>query len=281
MLELIRSKVMERIQKRDVSMSKKSGVLYVKIGKILERMVAESVGFTYIGNGKYDFEVKAHADQYIVDVLKTSRSCVAWQLSGIPCPHAIPCLLHLRKSVVEIVKECYKKKTFLDIYSNVIYPLGGHNVRCCASKKAGNDQVSGGRTKYKNSRVAPTMLADSEMEDHEMPDLEMPDTPEIPTMLAAQRGRGRGNVPKRGRGRGRGNVANQVNVVADPDIPIPYVEIQQKNTSSVSDSDSSLNSDVEIVAVQKNPNAIHSGAQRGFRQARRAVKRKTIELKKK
>ncbi|GAA0175379.1 hypothetical protein LIER_28563 [Lithospermum erythrorhizon] len=50
-----------------------------------------------------------------------------------------------------------------------------HNVRCCASKKAGNDQVPGGRTKYKNSRVAPTMLADPEM----------PDTPEIPTMLAA------------------------------------------------------------------------------------------------
>ncbi|GAA0153610.1 hypothetical protein LIER_11808 [Lithospermum erythrorhizon] len=109
MLEMIRSKVMERIQKRVVAMSKNSGVLCVKIRKILERVVAESVGFTYIWNGKYGFEVKAHADQYTVDVMKNSCSCGAWQLCSIPCPHVITCLLHLRKSVVAIVKECYKK----------------------------------------------------------------------------------------------------------------------------------------------------------------------------
>ncbi|GAA0175378.1 hypothetical protein LIER_28562 [Lithospermum erythrorhizon] len=86
MLELIRSKVMERIQKRVVSMSKKSGILCVKISKILERVVAESIGFTYIWNGNYGFEVKAHVDQYTVDVLKTSCSCGHGNCRASPVP---------------------------------------------------------------------------------------------------------------------------------------------------------------------------------------------------
>ncbi|GAA0158382.1 hypothetical protein LIER_38634 [Lithospermum erythrorhizon] len=128
MLELVRSKVMERIQKRYVAMSRKPGIVCIKIKKILEKVVADLVGYIIIWNGKYGFEVKAHAKQYTIDVAKNWCSCGSWQLSGIPCSHSIPYLLHLRKSVVAIVKECYKKDTFLNIYSNVLNPLNGMSL---------------------------------------------------------------------------------------------------------------------------------------------------------
>ncbi|GAA0158416.1 hypothetical protein LIER_38643 [Lithospermum erythrorhizon] len=128
MLELVRSKIMERIQKRYVAMSRKLGIVCIKIKKILEKVVADSVGYTIIWNGKHGFEVKAHAEQYTVDVAKNWCSCGSWQLSGIPCSHSIPCLLHLRKFAIVIVKECYRKDTFLNIYSNVINPLNGMSL---------------------------------------------------------------------------------------------------------------------------------------------------------
>ncbi|GAA0152020.1 hypothetical protein LIER_43160 [Lithospermum erythrorhizon] len=50
-------------------------------------------------------------------------SCGSWQLSGIPCSHAILCLYHLKKSRSDYVNDCYKKSTFLATYSHVLNPI--------------------------------------------------------------------------------------------------------------------------------------------------------------
>ncbi|GAA0152104.1 hypothetical protein LIER_37424 [Lithospermum erythrorhizon] len=125
MLEIIRSKIMARIKDRRLAMSKKYGPLCVKIKIILDKNIDESVGMTYIWNGRNGFEVKASGDQYSVDTGKCHYSCGAWQLSGIPSAHAIVCLRFLGNTIVDCVPECYKNSTFLQTYTHVLNPICG------------------------------------------------------------------------------------------------------------------------------------------------------------
>ncbi|GAA0140479.1 hypothetical protein LIER_01817 [Lithospermum erythrorhizon] len=60
MLELIRSKVMERIKDRSAALSKKSFSLCVKIKRILDDIVKDCVGYTIKWNGRDGFKVIAH-----------------------------------------------------------------------------------------------------------------------------------------------------------------------------------------------------------------------------
>ncbi|GAA0172946.1 hypothetical protein LIER_43938 [Lithospermum erythrorhizon] len=125
MLEIIRSKIMGRINTRRLAMSKKSEPLCVKIKTILDKNIDESVGMTYIWNGMNGFEVKGNGDKYSVDNGKCHCSCGAWQLSGIPCAHAIVCLRFLGKTIVDCVPECYKKSTFLQTYTHMLNSMCG------------------------------------------------------------------------------------------------------------------------------------------------------------
>ncbi|GAA0186464.1 hypothetical protein LIER_33752 [Lithospermum erythrorhizon] len=66
MLELIRSKIINKIKDRYLAISKTPGPLCVKIKRILDVHIDECVGYTYIWNGRNRFQVKAHAEQYSV-----------------------------------------------------------------------------------------------------------------------------------------------------------------------------------------------------------------------
>ncbi|GAA0186091.1 hypothetical protein LIER_33379 [Lithospermum erythrorhizon] len=129
MLEIMRSKIMGRINTRRLTMSKKSRSLCVKIKIILDKNIDESVGMTYIWNGMNDFEVKGSEDQYTVDTGKCHCSCGTWQLSGVPCAHAIVCLRFLGKTIVDCVPKCYKKSTFLQTYTHVLNPMCGRTEK--------------------------------------------------------------------------------------------------------------------------------------------------------
>ncbi|GAA0165625.1 hypothetical protein LIER_43726 [Lithospermum erythrorhizon] len=75
MLELIRSKVMEKIKDRFVAMSKKYGPICVKIKIILVKNVNDCVGYTHRWNGRDGFEVRAGHEQYIVNTRLFTCSC--------------------------------------------------------------------------------------------------------------------------------------------------------------------------------------------------------------
>ncbi|GAA0186085.1 hypothetical protein LIER_33373 [Lithospermum erythrorhizon] len=71
------------------------------------------------------FELKGSGDQYSMDTGKCHYNCGAWQLSGIPCAHAIVCLRFLGNTIVDCVPECYKKSTFLQTYTHLLNPMYG------------------------------------------------------------------------------------------------------------------------------------------------------------
>ena len=125
MLEIIRSKIMERIAGRKAAMAAKLGTVCPKIKKLVDVNIEKSIGYSQKFNGEHAFEVGAHGKQFVVNVKSRTCSCGAWQLSGIPCPHSIPCLIASSQSPLESVANCYKINTFLRTYSHVLQPLEG------------------------------------------------------------------------------------------------------------------------------------------------------------
>ena len=86
-------------------------------------------------NGENEYQVTGpYNDQVVVDIMKKSCSCRKWELTGMPCKHAVAALWDLagHKEGVGIpenwVHECYWLTTWKKVYSHKIYCLNGPNL---------------------------------------------------------------------------------------------------------------------------------------------------------
>lgn len=90
MLERIKSQLMTRFYNKQVEVAEKfSGPVCPKIRKKLLKN-ADYANVCYVlpaGHGI--FQVQSKGGDYIVDVLKKKCDCRRWDLTGIPCNHAI------------------------------------------------------------------------------------------------------------------------------------------------------------------------------------------------
>ncbi|GAA0174566.1 hypothetical protein LIER_27934 [Lithospermum erythrorhizon] len=115
-------------------------------------------------------------EQFKVDLRKRECSCRLWQLTGIPCIHAIPPIYSRKQLPADWVDNCYKIETFGWLYENVLEPMTGpsewpetnnitilppkwssqtckycgvqgHNVRTCPKKKAEREASGAGHPK--------------------------------------------------------------------------------------------------------------------------------------
>ncbi|KAL3729745.1 hypothetical protein ACJRO7_026825 [Eucalyptus globulus] len=64
-------------------------------------------------------------EKYVVDVFKRDCSCRRWQLTGIPCPHAIYALNYKQDDAYDYLDECYRKAKFLAAYKNMMMSIRG------------------------------------------------------------------------------------------------------------------------------------------------------------
>ncbi|XP_050914989.1 uncharacterized protein LOC127129931 [Lathyrus oleraceus] len=67
------------------------------------------------------FGVTNGIETYCVDLKKEACSCRKCDLSGIPCCHVIACIWNIKKQLEDYVTACYRKSTFMDTYSNIVY----------------------------------------------------------------------------------------------------------------------------------------------------------------
>ncbi|KAG8377471.1 hypothetical protein BUALT_Bualt08G0036400 [Buddleja alternifolia] len=61
----------------------------------------------------------------VVDLEKHSCSCRKWDLSGIPCKHAMSAINSQRLNGEDFVDDYYTMQTFLKVYDNYVYPVNG------------------------------------------------------------------------------------------------------------------------------------------------------------
>ena len=72
--------------------------------------------------GQGIFQVQSKESTYIVDIVNKQCECRRWDLTGIPCSHAISCLRHERIPPETVIPTCYSVEAFATAYANNIWP---------------------------------------------------------------------------------------------------------------------------------------------------------------
>nr|KAJ0213335.1 hypothetical protein LSAT_V11C400182760 [Lactuca sativa] len=74
-------------------------------------------------SGYKEFEVFLGNERYAVNLNQRACGCRSWQLTGIPCVHAISAISSLNLDVEAFVSNSYTKASFLSSYEYNIHPL--------------------------------------------------------------------------------------------------------------------------------------------------------------
>ncbi len=128
MLEDIRRYIMKRfVEKKKFTLRWKGN--YGKI--ILDKLAAEgrvtSVWkCTYTGDNSY--KVKSRSDIYPVNLKNRTCSGGKWDLSSIPCKHAIVCIEELGENIKDYLNEWYHKQQYIKTYQYSLHPISRPNI---------------------------------------------------------------------------------------------------------------------------------------------------------
>ncbi|KAK8672269.1 hypothetical protein V6N13_110642 [Hibiscus sabdariffa] len=118
MMEIIRTKMMQRILKKVEAAQKYTRLLCPKIQKKVDTLIEQAA--------RYEVAF-GPSDQHVVDLEARVCSCRKWDLTGITCAHAISAMLSIQHSPENYVDSCYHRTTQINLYSNYIFPIRGTN----------------------------------------------------------------------------------------------------------------------------------------------------------
>jgi hypothetical protein len=94
MLEMIRRKLMRRNQAKRDGISKLTGKLCPKVAKKLESIGLDAMDCVPHFADEKLFEMEApYGKQFVVDLRKKNCGCRQWEITGIPCAHAVCAIL--------------------------------------------------------------------------------------------------------------------------------------------------------------------------------------------
>ena len=113
---------MTRIYNKQNEAKKWSGHICPKIMKKVAKNTELANACFVSPAGEGIFEVAGEGTQYIVDLKVKSCTCRRWDLSGIPCSHAIACMREDRIAPEDMVHSCYSIESFCKAYGNIIMP---------------------------------------------------------------------------------------------------------------------------------------------------------------
>ncbi|XP_058764491.1 uncharacterized protein LOC131637941 [Vicia villosa] len=128
LLEGIKQYITKRIANQKELLQGYTGSICPKIQLVIEKHKQQAQGWSSTWHGDDDisiFGVTNGNDTYCVDLKKETCSCRKWQLTGIPCSHVIACIWNIKKKPEEYVASCYRKSTFMETYSHIVYPTNG------------------------------------------------------------------------------------------------------------------------------------------------------------
>jgi hypothetical protein len=124
MLQKIKVQLMTRHYNKKKEVTEKWGdmVICPKIRKKLARHAEMSNTCYPLPSGSGIFEVHDREWKYVVDIAAKKCECRRWDLTGIPCSHAIACLKHERIPEDSVLPHCYSIEALQNAYSCQIFP---------------------------------------------------------------------------------------------------------------------------------------------------------------
>ncbi|KAJ9542234.1 hypothetical protein OSB04_028740 [Centaurea solstitialis] len=127
MLEAIRVIIMERMEKmRRISDGWASDICPTIIRKLQQAKTTQRY-WDVLPGGVRLFEVRNGHDAFIVDEENHNCTCRMWQLSGIPCPHAVAAIYFLNKRPEDYVPNWFRKEMYKVTYGSYLQPVQGMN----------------------------------------------------------------------------------------------------------------------------------------------------------
>jgi hypothetical protein len=125
MLETIFYKIMHRNVGKQKECLSWPRTICPKIKKKIDKLIewAKKLDAEYAGGGLYHVTSNEYERTYNVDIERRTYDCRRWQLSGIPCHHAIACCRADRLSVDKLVHSCYSIETYKKAYAYTLVPL--------------------------------------------------------------------------------------------------------------------------------------------------------------
>ncbi|CAN1167920.1 hypothetical protein LINPERHAP2_LOCUS27526 [Linum perenne] len=111
-LEIIRFKMMKRVHANYVRVASLDHEALCPNAwvRIRERKQRAAYCYpTFSGAGQY--EVREGLRSWVVDLRLSQCACGLWQLSGLPCEHALTCIAHNKEAVESYCDPCYKVST--------------------------------------------------------------------------------------------------------------------------------------------------------------------------
>ncbi|KAL2251285.1 UNVERIFIED_CONTAM: hypothetical protein Sindi_2250800 [Sesamum indicum] len=128
MLEWIREYVMTRMQQlRDRAERLWEGrKLCPKIKKIVDNNLKKAADCIPVKSDDIHYEVQCFdGARYTIDLKEKTCSCRSWDLTGIPCNHAMSAISAQVLDPDDFVHDCYHVDTFCKVYAPAIMPLDG------------------------------------------------------------------------------------------------------------------------------------------------------------
>ncbi|KAH7836945.1 hypothetical protein Vadar_007736 [Vaccinium darrowii] len=128
MLEWIRSYLVNRRVLRREWIRKLEDPLLSNIYWKLEMLVNNSYECIADWCGELNFQVRCPYGQYTVDLACHTCSCRKWDMTGMPCTHAIAAIQKSKQEPESFIHQCYSKEAYAKAYNPLIMPINGHDM---------------------------------------------------------------------------------------------------------------------------------------------------------
>ncbi|KAM3265714.1 hypothetical protein P3L10_002708 [Capsicum annuum] len=125
MLENIRIKVMNRLKELDEEGRKWKENFSPYALELYNDYLIIAQSCHIHSNGDQGYEVVEGEDRHVVNLARKKCTCRTWDLTGIPCPHAIKAYLQDKQEPKVRLHPCYLKETYNLVYMHKIQPVRG------------------------------------------------------------------------------------------------------------------------------------------------------------
>ncbi|KAL0381583.1 UNVERIFIED_CONTAM: hypothetical protein Sangu_0222600 [Sesamum angustifolium] len=121
--------LMKRLQQnRDRASKKWKRVLCPKIQKIIDKNIEKLGDCIPIKSDDKHYQISCFdGTQYSVDLENGTCGCRKWDLSGIPCKHAVSAIFCQGEDIEKYTHQCYRVQTYLKAYQHPIFPINGRD----------------------------------------------------------------------------------------------------------------------------------------------------------
>lgn len=98
-------------------------VVCPKIEKVIENLKVDARTYDVEYAGNYIYKVRVGVRTFVTHLGNQTCTCRKWDLTGVPCSHAIAAIMKDKRDPTSFVHPFYHKETFMLSYESIINPI--------------------------------------------------------------------------------------------------------------------------------------------------------------